>query len=92
MYEIWELEKLITVSSAYSWIWQLEQTCGRLFIKIENNNGPRDEPWGTPLSIVLKSEQLPWYKTHCCLWCKYELNQSKEDLERPMAYSLSKRR
>ena len=52
--ESFELHKRV-VSSAYITHLQDTQSTSEL-TKIINNNGPRIEPWGTPMSIHFESE------------------------------------
>lgn len=33
-------------------------------VKTENNKRPKDEPCGTSLSMILKSDWRPWKETH----------------------------
>ena len=50
---------------------------GKSLINIENKNGPRMEPCGTPQLIVCISDDLPFSKTHCLLYVKYDSNHFK---------------
>lgn len=47
------------MSSAYRWIQQSEQIRGRSLINIENKRGPKEEPWGTPFSIIKDCDIQP---------------------------------
>ena len=52
------------VSSAKSMVSE-SQLWGRSFMYVRNNRGPNMEPWGTPDSIVLHVEALPF---SCMNW------------------------
>ena len=49
-------------------------TCGKSFILIKNNRGPRIEPCGTPVSTTLVDDIEPLKSTYTdiCLICSYE--------------------
>ena len=47
--EAWEDEQNKTVSSAYIRILHSDTASGRSFTRNMNNNGPRIDPWGTPI-------------------------------------------
>ena len=42
---------------------------------IRNNNGPNNDPWGTPRSISLRSEFKPLIVGNCVLFLRYEEKQ-----------------
>lgn len=36
---------------------------GRSFVQTMKNKGPKIDPWGTPSSIILPSEQVFWVES-----------------------------
>lgn len=52
------LEKYITVSSAYNWIWQSEHIC----VEIINENREQQQP--EPFAMTMKPDWLPWKHCH----------------------------
>ena len=46
------------------------QVC-RSFMYTRKSSGPSTEPWGTPCSIVLVSEKVPWIDTYCLRFERY---------------------
>ena len=54
-------------SSAYMIGQKLVLAFARSLMYIRNNNGPRIEPWGTPVVIVSKGDFMLLNSTYCCL-------------------------
>ena len=52
------------------------EQCGRSFMKMRNSNGPRIDPWGTPIDMGRLSECASAMVTCCVRFVRYDLNQS----------------
>ena len=55
------------VSSAYMIGQKLVLAVARSLMYNRNNNGPRIEPWGTPVVIISKGDFMLLNSTYCCL-------------------------
>ena len=56
------------------------EVIGKSIMKIKKGSGSRIEPSGTPQSTERRSDNLLIY---CCLFARYDLNQSKATLRTP---------
>ena len=64
------------------------QEFGKSLMTIKKCSGLKIEPWETPQSTERRSENLLLKVTYCCLFARYELNQSKAIPRTPYTLNL----